>query len=151
MMILLKIFPSDRFEKRVEERGIMIRDWAPQLEILEHPSTHSFISHCGWNSCIESITMGVPIAAWPMHLDQPRNSILITKVLKIGLEVQDWARRDEIVSAMAIEKACKKTDGDRRRRGDKAKSSSIRRCCQEVSNGRWSYSNGNGFLYCSYH
>ncbi|KAL2466028.1 UDP-glycosyltransferase 73C3 [Abeliophyllum distichum] len=96
------------YEKRVEERGIIIRDWAPQLEILEHPSTHGFMSHCGWNSCIESITMGVPIAAWPMHSDQPRNSILITKVLKIGLEVQDWARRDEIVSAMAIEKAVRR-------------------------------------------
>ncbi|KAL2483076.1 UDP-glycosyltransferase 73C3 [Forsythia ovata] len=93
------------YEKRVEERGIIIRDWAPQLEILGHPSTGGFISHCGWNSCTESISMGVPIAAWPMHSDQPRNAVLITKVLKIGLEVRDWAHRNEVVSAIAVEKA----------------------------------------------
>ena len=29
--------------------------------------------------------MGVPIAAWPMHSDQPRNTVLITEVLKIGI------------------------------------------------------------------
>ncbi|CAI9787535.1 unnamed protein product [Fraxinus pennsylvanica] len=93
------------YEKRVEERGIIIRDWAPQLEILGHPSTGGFISHCGWNSCIESISLGVPIAAWPMHSDQPRNAVLMTKVLKIGLQVQDWACRAEVVSAISVEKA----------------------------------------------
>ncbi|KAI5682839.1 hypothetical protein M9H77_04067 [Catharanthus roseus] len=46
------------FEERIEGRGIIVRDWAPQLEILEHPSTGGFMSHCGWNSCIESIKMG---------------------------------------------------------------------------------------------
>ncbi|KAL2466030.1 UDP-glycosyltransferase 73C3 [Abeliophyllum distichum] len=96
---------QEGYEKRVEERGIIIRDWAPQLEILGHPSTGGFISHCGWNSCTESISMGVPIAAWPMHSDQPRNAVLITKVLKIGVEVRDWAHRNEVVPAIAVEKA----------------------------------------------
>ncbi|KAL0339692.1 UNVERIFIED_CONTAM: Zeatin O-glucosyltransferase [Sesamum radiatum] len=63
------------------------------------------MSHCGWNSCMESISMGVPIAAWPMHSDQPRNTILITRVLKIGLAVKDWARRDELVNSSAVESA----------------------------------------------
>ncbi|CAA2961222.1 zeatin O-glucosyltransferase-like [Olea europaea subsp. europaea] len=96
------------YEKRVEERGIIIRDWAPQLEILGHPSTGGFVSHCGWNSCIESISLGVPIAAWPMHSDQPRNAVLMTKVLKIGLEVRDWAHRDEVVSAISVQKAVRR-------------------------------------------
>ena len=70
------------FEERVKDMGIVVRDWAPQLEILGHPSTGAFMSHCGWNPCTESISMGVPIAAWPMHSDQPRNALLITDVLK---------------------------------------------------------------------
>ncbi|KAF3628835.1 hypothetical protein FXO38_28016 [Capsicum annuum] len=81
-----------------------MRDWAPQLEILAHPSTGGFMSHCGWNSCIESISMGVPIAAWPMHSDQPRNALFITQGLKIGMSVREWERRNEVVPAKTIEK-----------------------------------------------
>ncbi|OIW06407.1 hypothetical protein TanjilG_16819 [Lupinus angustifolius] len=96
------------FEERVEGMGLVIRDWAPQLEILSHPSTGGFMSHCGWNSCIESITMGVPIAAWPIHSDQPWNSVFITQVLKIGFGVKDWAQRNELVTASDIEKVVRK-------------------------------------------
>ncbi|CAI9296149.1 unnamed protein product [Lactuca saligna] len=47
--------------KGLEENGLVVADWVPQSEILAHPSTGGFISHCGWNSSMESITMGVPI------------------------------------------------------------------------------------------
>ncbi|KAK7244573.1 hypothetical protein RIF29_39397 [Crotalaria pallida] len=98
------------FEERVgvEGVGLVVRDWAPQLEILGHPSTGGFLSHCGWNSCMESITMGVPIAAWPMHSDQPRNRVLVTEVLKVGLVIKDWVHRDELVAASSVETAVKK-------------------------------------------
>ncbi|KAG5568459.1 hypothetical protein H5410_064522 [Solanum commersonii] len=69
------------------------------------------MSHCGWNSCIESISMGVPMAAWPIHSDQPRNTVLITKVLKIGIIVRDWENRDELVSAAKIENAVRNLMG----------------------------------------
>ncbi|KAL3819774.1 hypothetical protein ACJIZ3_005679 [Penstemon smallii] len=90
------------FEERVKEVGIVVRDWAPQIEILAHESTGGYMSHCGWNSCIESITMGVPVAAWPMHSDQPRNTMLVTEVLKIGLVVREWTHREELVKASTI-------------------------------------------------
>ncbi|KAL4271343.1 hypothetical protein GQ457_13G011080 [Hibiscus cannabinus] len=92
----------------VKERGLVVRDWAPQLEILAHPAIGGFISHCGWNSCMESITMGVPIGAWPMHSDQPRNAVLITKLLKVGITIKDWAHRDEIVTAAVVEEAVRR-------------------------------------------
>ncbi|CAH9062658.1 unnamed protein product [Cuscuta europaea] len=96
------------YEERVREMGLVIRDWAPQLEVLAHPSTGGFLSHCGWNSCMESISMGVPMAAWPMHSDQPRNTILITRFLKIGIVVKDWDRRDQIVLSSTVGEAVKK-------------------------------------------
>ena len=65
------------------------------------------MSHCGWNSCMESITMGVPIAAWPMASDQPRNTVLITKLLKVGIVVKDWSRRNQLVTSKTIENAVK--------------------------------------------
>ncbi|KAL5719883.1 cis-zeatin O-beta-D-glucosyltransferase [Ranunculus cassubicifolius] len=96
------------YEERLKGVGLIVRDWAPQLQILAHPSTGGFVSHCGWNSCMESLSMGVPIAAWPMHSDQPRNTMLVTGVLKTGLVLRDWARRKELLSSSAIKSAVKK-------------------------------------------
>ncbi|KAL4587485.1 hypothetical protein LXL04_000356 [Taraxacum kok-saghyz] len=99
------------FEERIEETGLVVREWAPQLEILAHPATGGFMSHCGWNSCMESITMGVPIAAWPMHSDQPRNATLVLEVLKIGISVRDWECRGELVTSLTIETRIRKLMG----------------------------------------
>lgn len=92
------------FEDRVAGRGLVVRDWAPQPEILAHPSTGGFMTHCGWNSCIESITMGVPMAVWPMHSDQPTNAVLVTEILKVGLPVRKWGKSGgEVVEAATVE------------------------------------------------
>lgn len=96
------------FEERVRGRGMVVRDWAPQVEVLGHPSTGGFMSHCGWNSCMESISNGVPIAAWPMHSDQPTNAFLVAEVLGIGVRVVDWVYRNEVVAAERIENAVRK-------------------------------------------
>lgn len=90
------------FEERMEGVGIVLRDWAPQLEILAHKSTGGFMTHCGWNSCLESITMGVPIAAWPMHSDQPLNAIFLTEILKVGIMVREWTQKEEPVKTSTI-------------------------------------------------
>ncbi|KAM7481200.1 hypothetical protein LguiB_005783 [Lonicera macranthoides] len=90
-------------EKRVGGVGMVVRDWAPQLEILAHTSTGGFISHCGWNSCTEAITYGVPILTWPMHSDQPRNAVLITEILGFGLVMREWEHRGKVVRACSVE------------------------------------------------
>ncbi|KAM3215761.1 zeatin O-glucosyltransferase [Capsicum annuum] len=93
------------FEERVEGRGMVVRNWVPQLEILGHKATGGFLSHCGWNSCMESVSVGVPLATWPIHVDQPYNAVFVTNVLKIGIPVRSWAHREELVMAAVIEKA----------------------------------------------
>ncbi|KAK4412927.1 Zeatin O-glucosyltransferase [Sesamum alatum] len=97
-----KIELPEGFEERVQENGMVVRDWVPQLEILAHKSTGGFMSHCGWNSCFESLLTGVPVAAWPMHSDQPLNALFLTRVLKTGLVVREWAQRKELVIASVI-------------------------------------------------
>ncbi|CAL5420797.1 unnamed protein product [Camellia sinensis] len=97
------------YEERLKGVGLVVRDWAPQLEILAHQSTGGFMSHCGWNSCLESITMGVPIVAWPMHSDQPKNAFLVTDILKAGVVVKQWADLQEgVVASSTIAEAVEK-------------------------------------------
>ncbi|KAG8370900.1 hypothetical protein BUALT_Bualt13G0031500 [Buddleja alternifolia] len=47
------------FLRSTQNRGLMIKNWAPQLGILEHESVPAFINHCGWNLVVESLKNGV--------------------------------------------------------------------------------------------
>lgn len=62
------------FEERTQERGVVLWGWAPQLWILSHPSLAGFVSHCGWNSSLESICRGVPLLTWPIQAEQAMNA-----------------------------------------------------------------------------
>ncbi|KAJ6740151.1 UDP-GLYCOSYLTRANSFERASE 72E1 [Salix purpurea] len=77
-------FPEG-FLDRIGEVGLLIQDWAPQVEILSHPSVGGFISHCGWNSTLEAITNGVPVIAWPLYAEQRMNAALLTEELGVAV------------------------------------------------------------------
>ncbi|CDO72764.1 Glycosyltransferase Family 1 protein [Trametes cinnabarina] len=64
-----------------------LSQWSPQQSILEHPATGWFVTHCGHNSVVESITAGVPMIAWPFNADQPLNAVRISEVLEVGYEL----------------------------------------------------------------
>ncbi|XP_006367824.1 beta-D-glucosyl crocetin beta-1,6-glucosyltransferase-like [Solanum tuberosum] len=74
------------FLERIGERGRVLDKFAPQPRILNHPSTGGFISHCGWNSVMESVDFGVPIIAMPIQYDQPSNARLIVE-LGVAVEI----------------------------------------------------------------
>ncbi|XP_010241747.1 PREDICTED: UDP-glycosyltransferase 92A1-like [Nelumbo nucifera] len=77
------------FEERVTEsrRGLVVRTWAPQLEILSHKSTGAFLSHCGWNSSLESLSQGVPIIGWPLVAEQAYNSKMMEEEMGVCVEL----------------------------------------------------------------
>jgi UDP:flavonoid glycosyltransferase YjiC (YdhE family) len=61
--------------------------WAPQTQILAHQATGGFVSHCGWNSTLESVYFGVPVATWPISAEQQSNAFELVRELKIGVEI----------------------------------------------------------------
>ncbi|KAL5705632.1 hypothetical protein ACHQM5_023911 [Ranunculus cassubicifolius] len=89
------------FEERMEGIGLVIRDWAPQVLILDHPSVGGFMTHCGWNSTLEGISAGVPFITWPVFAEQFLNEKLITQVLKTGITAgnevySDWIEPKDV-------------------------------------------------------
>lgn len=68
--------------------------WAPQTAVLSHPAIGGFVSHCGWNSILESVWFGVPIAAWPIEAEQQVNAFHIVKELGIAVEIKIDYRGD---------------------------------------------------------
>ncbi|CAN1197390.1 Scopoletin glucosyltransferase [Linum perenne] len=86
----------DRFEKRMEGKGLIVRGWAPQVAILDHVSVGGFMTHCGWNSTMESVAAGVPMVTWPLMAEQFLNEKLVTDVLRVGVGVgaQEWSRKE---------------------------------------------------------
>ncbi|GLJ07876.1 hypothetical protein SUGI_0076050, partial [Cryptomeria japonica] len=74
------------FLDRTKGRGVVIWGWAPQLLILSHPSVGAFMSHCGWNSTLESLSLGVPIAGWPMFGDQFFNMRILAE-MGVGIQL----------------------------------------------------------------
>ncbi|XP_075664298.1 UDP-glycosyltransferase 90A1-like [Castanea sativa] len=81
--------PPDGWTKRVKEEGLVVYDWVEQRSILAHPSIGGFLSHCGWNSVLESLANGVPLLTWPMLdiSEQALNAKLVTMGLGFGLVV----------------------------------------------------------------
>ncbi|KAL0406660.1 UNVERIFIED_CONTAM: Scopoletin glucosyltransferase [Sesamum latifolium] len=75
------------YEDRIKGRGLIIRGWAPQMMILDHPAIGAFVTHCGWNSTLEGICAGVPMVTWPVSAEQFYNEKLVTDVLRTGVSV----------------------------------------------------------------
>ncbi|KAF6144694.1 hypothetical protein GIB67_006186 [Kingdonia uniflora] len=85
--------PED-LERRVNDRGLITRDWVQQPQILSHRATGGFLSHCGWNSVLESLCAGVPILAWPMIAEQSFNAKLVVEGLRAGARVTTGSTLD---------------------------------------------------------
>ncbi|KAJ7514103.1 hypothetical protein O6H91_23G027800 [Diphasiastrum complanatum] len=90
------------FLSRIQNKGLIIRNWASQKLILSHPSTGAFLTHCGWNSTLESICMGVPTVAFPQFADQRMNCKLLVNQLKVGAELH--RRADDLVERGEVER-----------------------------------------------
>ncbi|XP_074573721.1 hydroquinone glucosyltransferase-like [Curcuma longa] len=73
------------FLARTRGTGVVVPLWVLQVELLAHPATGGFLSHCGWNSTLESVAHGVPMIAWPLYAEQRVNAVLLSEGAGVAL------------------------------------------------------------------
>ncbi|CAN8233949.1 unnamed protein product [Cochlearia groenlandica] len=89
------ILPAD-FLTETANRGKLITGWCCQEKVLSHPAIGGFLTHCGWNSTMESLFAGVPMICWPFFADQITNRKFCCEEWEIGMEIGDEVKREEV-------------------------------------------------------
>ncbi|KAF0933079.1 hypothetical protein E2562_013822 [Oryza meyeriana var. granulata] len=90
-----KAMLPEEFVGETKERGVLA-SWCPQELVLSHPSVGLFLTHCGWNSTLESICAGVPMICWPFFAEQPTNCRYVCDKWGIGMEIDNNVNQTEV-------------------------------------------------------
>lgn len=92
-------FP-DRFMDPTAGKGLVV-SWCNQLEMLAHPSIGCFVTHCGWNSTLEGLSLGVPMVGMPQWSDQMPDAKFIEDIWRVGVRAKEnefgIVRREELL------------------------------------------------------
>ncbi|XP_013382410.1 UDP-glucuronosyltransferase 1-1-like [Lingula anatina] len=67
--------------------NVVQSDWLPQNDLLGHPQTKLFITHCGASGSLEAAYHGVPVIAMPLHMDQFHYAELLVNRAKMGVKL----------------------------------------------------------------
>lgn len=88
------------FLSRTEGTGLVVKSWAPQRDVLAHDAVGGFVTHCGWNSVLESVMAGVPMVAWPLYAEQRMNRVFLEEELGLAVAVEGYDK--ELVKAEEV-------------------------------------------------
>ncbi|KAL4033704.1 hypothetical protein IC575_006809 [Cucumis melo] len=75
------------FVQDTSDRGLIV-NWCCQLQVLSHKAVSCFVTHCGWNSTLEALSLGVPMVAIPQWIDQTTNAKFVADVWRVGVRVK---------------------------------------------------------------
>ncbi|KAI4965463.1 hypothetical protein ZWY2020_054538 [Hordeum vulgare] len=89
------------FTEEVARRGLIV-EWCDQEAVLEHRATGGFLTHCGWNSTLESLRAGVPMVCWPFFAEQVTNCMYAREEWGVGVEMAQQAGREEVEAAVKM-------------------------------------------------
>ncbi|CAI8598026.1 unnamed protein product [Vicia faba] len=100
--------------------------WCCQVEVLSHSSIGCFVTHCGWNSTLESLGSGVPMVGFPQWTDQTTNAKLIEDVwgsgVRMGCDEEGILKAEEIRRYLEVVMGKGEKGEDLRRNAKKLKS-----------------------------
>ncbi|XP_066375828.1 cyanidin 3-O-rutinoside 5-O-glucosyltransferase-like [Miscanthus floridulus] len=77
-------------ETKVDEElknGVAV-EWCDQVRVLSHAAIGCFVTHCGWNSVLESVVAGVPMVCVPRMSDQRTNAQLVVREWRVGVRAK---------------------------------------------------------------
>lgn len=121
------------FLERTKERGLVWPRWAPQKEILSHPSIGGFVSHGGWNSTLESLWHGVPLVAWPLYAEQHMNAFMLVASLGVAVAMEVDRKRGNFVETAELERAVRTLMGaSEEGRKARAKAAEAKAACRNA-------------------
>ncbi|KAF4369895.1 hypothetical protein F8388_011765 [Cannabis sativa] len=89
------------FENEVKGRGLIVT-WTNQIQVISHFAIGGFLTHCGWNSVLESVWHGVPMLCFPLKTDQLTNRKLLVDDWRIGVNLCDKKPLDKFEVAEKI-------------------------------------------------
>lgn len=93
------------YRDSVKEKGLIVT-WCNQLELLANQAIGCFVTHCGWNSTLESLSLGVPVVCLPQWADQLPDAKFLEEVWEVGVRPQEdekgVARREEFVKCLEV-------------------------------------------------
>lgn len=79
--------PENFVEEIAGDKGLVVK-WSPQVEVLSSKAVGCFLTHGGWNSSLEALSLGVPLVVMPQWTDQTTNAKFVQDVWKVGIRVK---------------------------------------------------------------
>uniref|UniRef100_A0A8I6YJ58 Glycosyltransferase n=1 Tax=Hordeum vulgare subsp. vulgare TaxID=112509 RepID=A0A8I6YJ58_HORVV len=125
-----ELLAPEELQDKIGNRGRIV-SWAPQQEVLKHPSVVAFLTHCGWNSTTESMSVSVPMICRPLISDQMGTSRYVCDVWKVGVkvEVKKQLKRGNVQAA--ITRLMEGKEGEEVRERMKDLRHAVKKCTNE--------------------
>ncbi|KAK2428355.1 N-hydroxythioamide S-beta-glucosyltransferase [Trifolium repens] len=93
------------YKDLIKEKGIIVT-WCNQLELLAHDAVGCFVTHCGWNSTLESLSLGVPVVCLPQWADQLPDAKFLEEIWEVGVRPKEdengVVKREEFVLSLKV-------------------------------------------------
>lgn len=103
------------FGDRIKGKGLVV-PWCNQIRVLSNSAVGGFLTHCGWNSTLESMWCGVPMICYPIAYDQTTNRKLVIEKWKFGVNLCDWQSLERVEIAEKIKGFMRGASSERLRR-----------------------------------